>query len=179
MLTRSAAGIMGFALLFAAAVSAADVQLPAAGSRVRVRAQGVAPQPLIATLVAIEADRIAVKRWGSSEIVTIPKAAVERFEVSRGEGQRSRNAAIGALAGLVLGAALGAALGQDCGGPSAHFVCFSRTTTAFATGTVGAGAGAVIGLASGGETWEAVNARCLRSRQGPGAGVALAFSISF
>jgi hypothetical protein len=184
MVTRMAAGAIGLTLLCAAPPSAGDVELPAAGTHVRVKARGVAPRPVVGSLVAIEIDEITIRRSGSSEIVAIPRPAVERFEIRRSESRRSRGAGIGALVGLVVGAGAGIAAGQDCNRPHTSFVCISRSTSGFVLGTAGASLGALIGLVGApGEAWETIDPTRLRSSSLPGrlprTGMALAFSITF
>ena len=143
-----------------ATASTDDTEPSSPGRRIRVTHAPFTDPPVVGDLIAIEATSITLQRAGSSEIVTIPRGDVTRFEVSTKKRRKGRGAGIGALVGLGVGAAVGFAVGDDCGAPDApSLVCISRPASAAGVGLAGAGVGAVLGLlfAPRETVWETVN----------------------
>jgi hypothetical protein len=125
------------------------------GARVRVAAEAVAPKRMVGTLVRLDADSMQLRLSDVDELARVPREAITKVEISRGRRSRGRGALYGALAGLAVGA--GAVLATPrCEEPDCWEI-FSKGEGAALVGGLGAGLGALVGLAiPPGEKWESV-----------------------
>ena len=86
---------------------------------------------------------------GGGTTVTVPRAAVARYEVTKGRASRRRNVLLGLLVGAGVGAAIGLAVGSACDEePSGGFGgnCYMASEGGALVGLMfGAGGGAVVG----------------------------------
>ncbi len=97
------------ALLCPVTGSGEDVSLVTTGARVRVVAPRVAERPLIGVLLAVQGVDLILRKEGSADPVVVPRAAITKFEVSRGPKSKAKAALIGGAIGAAAGAILGAA----------------------------------------------------------------------
>ena len=143
------------------------------GVRIRVAAEAVAPKPLVGTLVRLDRDAMALRLADREELALVPRETITKVEVSRGRRSRGRGALFGALVGLAVGAiAVAATPGDD--------EMFTAAEATAMVGAMGAGLGALIGLAiPPGEKWESVptaHISVVPSRRGH---VRVALSVTF
>lgn len=54
---------------------------------------------------------------GKVEVITVPRTALTRLEVSRSRSRKGKGALIGALVGVGASVAMGLAAGEDCSNP--------------------------------------------------------------
>jgi hypothetical protein len=143
------------------------------GARVRVAAEAVAAEPLVGTFVRLDGNALALRLPDREELTVVPREAITKLEVSHGRRSRGRGALIGALAGFAVGAiAVAATPGDD--------EMFTAAEATAMVGAMGAGLGALIGLAiPPGEKWESVptaQISVVPSRRGH---VRVALSVTF
>ncbi len=135
----------------------------APGARVRVTAPLMAPEPLVGTVLKLDADTIFLTgvalRRGK---VAVPVASVKRLEVSRG---RSSLALQFAVIGFIAGAWIGANAVEN----QSFYSIDEPLATLAGVAVVGGVAGAVVGSAIGSEQWEVVPLDRLRSGMSRGA----------
>ena len=156
-------------LVFGSSSSAAAQQAPAApGARVRVWTQADAKgrpsgPKRTGRVTSISADTVVLQPEGSAGTTSIPLTSVTRLDVSHGPERWSRSALRGGAIGATVGALLGVLtqLGPlDTDAPECsrgQFFCDTERDFVFVAvslGGIGAAAGAVIGIARGGERWE-------------------------
>ena len=180
---RSAAA---FALLLAFSATVARGEEPSrtmsgaaslvVGSRLRVTAPGVSPQPIVGTLVEMS-EREVVISLSSSDRKAIPRSAMTLVERSEGrKGHAVKGLLIGGATGLGwVAIAVAAGPGGDGDGTSFAVVVGSIITGAAAL--IGAGIGASIRT----ERWTPVASSDLRLTLRPtkGRGVAAALTWSW
>ena len=138
------------------------------GSRVRVWTQADAKAhpsgpKTMGTVTLVSADTLVLQPEGSAGTTSVPLTSVTRLDVTRGPERWSRSAVKGGAIGATVGALLGVLtqLGPTDieGCDSEVFQCDRERDFVFAAvslGGIGAAAGAVIGIARGGERWERV-----------------------
>ena len=142
----------------------------AAGTRVRASAGG--REPVVGTLVSLDEATLAIKPDSGGPLLAIPRAEIQRFEVSTGRSGRGLHAFYGALIGAAAGALIGS--NQHSGyGPSK-----SETTTGVAA--IGLLLGAGIGaLVPPGEHWREYQLGSHRIALDPIAQRSLGLTVSF
>lgn len=128
--------------------SAQTAQTLPRGTRVRITPAPPA-RMVVGRLIAVTDSAFVVRRDRGD--LTIPRSAIQRFEVSRGTS-RGRSAGWGAYVGLVIGGVAGYAAGADhC---SDSWWCLKRPGAALLGATTGAATGSLIGLGVGSfERW--------------------------
>jgi len=89
--------------------SGEDTSPVTTGARVRVVASRVAERPFIGVLLAVKGVDLIIRKEGSADPVVVPRAAITKFEVSRGPKSKAKGALIGGAIGAAAGALLGAA----------------------------------------------------------------------
>ncbi len=161
------------------AASSALAQQPAIGERVRVKAlsEGLGrPIEIVGTLEQRASAYLIVRPPGAAP-ARIAWDDVWRFQVSRG---RHSNSGKGAMIGLGIGGALGLALGISLTGDDFFDVGAGDVALiSLQMGAMGAGIGALIGMASKSERWETVPPHAWRIQVAPdpGGGVALGVRV--
>ena len=161
-----------------ARAASADEPVPVPrGSRVRVGAPDRLRAPVIGTLVAADAETLMLTGTPSGESVSLPRASVASFELSRGRPRKVlRDAGVGLLVGAGLGALLAAGAHED------NFL-FSQSEEALiggiAFGTLGGALGLVVGIFDrGSERWTEIEASRVRVVIAPHSGGALQIGVS-
>ena len=110
------------------------------GTRVRIKASSIFPQPIVGTLESVH-DSILVFRSGQTAPLEIRLSQIERLEVSQG---KKSNAGTGALVGGLIGTAVGVVVGliiKEGADVQADLPVI--------TGAIGAGGGVLIGTLAG------------------------------
>jgi len=107
----------------------------------------------VGVITRSDLERLVVDS-GATEVVTVPRDAVVRYEVSKGRASRRRNVLLGVLVGGGVGAAIGFAAGNACHpepvAPNSGFPTFgncfmAREGGALAGLMIGAGGAAAVG----------------------------------
>ena len=170
--------LLGFAL--PNGITAQERSPVVEGARVRVSATEFGGKWCTGTLVEWSTDTLTVNCWRtverSWEEAQFPLSSISSLEVSRG---RKSNVGKGALIGGLLGAGAGLASGIIVANvfeeEEASIILLSMVSYGF----VGAGVGALIGLASKSDRWEEVPLDRLKvSIVGTKGTVVLAFSVT-
>ncbi|HET8644088.1 MAG TPA: tetratricopeptide repeat protein [Vicinamibacteria bacterium] len=149
------------------------------GSRVRVSAPTALKGMVVGTVSRIDERTVELTTEGSDRPLSLPAAAVTRFDVSQGQGKSPRLRY--ALVGLAVGAAAGAAYGNGCKFYDDFFEeCFEKRGVGKWAG-IGAGGGLVLGylagsLFGGGEKWTPAERMAIVPSRG---GVAVAVRLAF
>lgn len=160
------------------ALSAQETPTVAPGTRVRVWAPQLPDEKQAGTLVDLRGDTLFLQPELQADTVGIPRAAVTRLEISRGQRLHTGE---GAFLGFTIGAGAGALAGfligngQDCDGGCGGL-------GALVIGGIGAGAGLIIGTVVGGnmktDRWEEVPPYQFRVGVLPQRGGRIAFAAS-
>ena len=126
--------------------SAQAAQALPKGTRVRITPADPSPV-IVGELLAVSDSVLMVRRQRAAGDITIPRALVQRLEVSRGT-RRGANAGWGALVGLAIGGVVGYLSGNDNG----YWV--QRRGAAVLGAITGVAGGSLIGLLVGSvERW--------------------------
>lgn len=149
------------------------------GARVRVTTSDT-QETLVGTVAALKGDTLELADVDGGEGVaamrSVPLGAVRSLDVSRGSKGRS---GLFSLIGLGVGvvSALALCAGDNC---SDDFTPNTAQSAAI-LGVVGAGVGALVGLAARHEVWEPVSTGGLRVAAAPvrGRGIAVALTLRF
>ncbi len=165
----------------AVAQSAPDL---AVGSRVRLMAAAVSKEPLVGTVVRLDATSVELRTADQKQATLVPRHAITQAEVSLGRRSKKRHVLIGALIGGAAGAIAVLATPEESCDPNALFGCSSGPSQgegALIFGALGAAVGAGVGaLIPVGEEWQAAAAR---PRVGIGptrrGGVQISLSLGF
>lgn len=172
--------VSGF-VVFRSPAAAQEVPPVIPGTRVRVWAPQLPDDKQAGTLVALRSDTLFLQPELQADTVGIPRAAVTRLEISRGQRLHTGE---GAVLGFTIGAGAGALVGflvgngQDCDGGCGGL-------GALLYGGIGAGAGLIIGTVVGGnkktDRWEEVPTERFRVGFLPqrGGQIAVTASVSF
>lgn len=125
------------------------------GQRVRLTTDS---GPWIGTLVRQDSGGLTLQGPGLSDssVVTVSVDRIRRIDVSLG---RQSNAGKGAAIGFGVGATLGLVAGIACASSDSFLQCTTGDVVqaTLGAGLMGAGVGALIGLASNSEHWEPVS----------------------
>jgi len=135
--------------------TAKEMPNPKVGARVRLLARDLDPEPLIGTVVEIDDETLSLRVGEGETPAVVPREAITRLEVSAGRKSRGRGALIGAVVGGLVGAiALAATPEPSCGPNPWSCIGISKEEAAPAVIGLGAGVGALVGLAiTPGEKW--------------------------
>ena len=133
------------------------------GSRVRLVAAAVSPQPLIGTIVRLDATTLELQTADRKQPTLVPRDALTKIEISLGRRSRTRGVLVGALVGAAIGVIAVLATPEEPCQPSDILGCpafgISQGEGAVYIGGVGAVSGALIGsLIPPGERWKAATA---------------------
>lgn len=138
----------------------------APGDRVRVTAPSMDLEKGVGTVAALETDTLVVNTGERADALEVPLADVTKLEVHRGQKSRTGRGAligagVGALAGVATVAIACASTTGGCdfseSGGSDELSDLAVATALVLMGTVvGAGVGAIIGLATRVDRWQAV-----------------------
>jgi hypothetical protein len=160
MVLCKAVGVFVLVASFPGQTSAQSAHSPDAGSRVRLAAAAVSPEPLIGTIVSQDQTTLELQVADQQDPIVVPRDAITKMEMSTGRRSRGHGAWIGALAGGASGAIAVLATPEKPCDPGALFGCLriiSKGQAAAMLGGLGAGLGALIGMAiPPGEKWTAV-----------------------
>lgn len=159
--------VIALASFLAPPLWAAEVSRATLGSRVRVSASS--RSPIVGSLVGVEADRLLIAAADGAEPLAVPRASIQKFEMSHGPKSKAKGALVGGLIGAGLGAAWGVAASQkqSCDGLSLGeaFGCAAANdladdtaaNIAIGVGVLG-GLGAIVGaVVTHGERWHAAS----------------------
>jgi hypothetical protein len=148
--------VSGLVAVFHSPAAAQELPPVTRGMRVRVWAPDLPDERQAGTLVDLRGDTLFLQPELQADTVGIPRAAVTRLEISRGQRLLTGE---GAFLGFTIGAGAGALVGllvgngQDCDGGCGGL-------GALLYGGIGAGAGLIIGTIVGGnkktDRWEEV-----------------------
>jgi hypothetical protein len=149
------------------------------GARVRVTTSDT-HETLVGTVAALQGDKLELAGVdggaGVAVVRTLRLGVVRTVEVSRGSKGRS---GLFSLVGFGVGAASALALcaGDECTGDFGP----NTSQSAIFLGAVGAGVGALVGLAAKHEVWQPVSPATVRVAAAPlrGRGIALALTLHF
>lgn len=148
-------------------VSGGEASLPVLGPRVRVTAPGVSGKRLVGTLLAMDDTTLTLQPQKGTDVLEVPRSAINRIELSRRPSRRGKGAGIGALVGLGAAVIIGLAAGDDCGSlpePAPGWagftdalnrnLCMGKGETAVMSAILTIPTGALLGMAAaGGEKW--------------------------
>jgi len=147
-------------LVMAVGATGAAQEMPSLreGARVRLLARDLYPEPLIGTVVEIDDETLSLRLGDRETPALVPREAITRLEVSAGRKSRGRGALFGAVIGGLVGAiALAATPEPSCGPNPWSCIGVSKGEAAPAVIGLGAGVGALVGLAiTPGEKWTVV-----------------------
>ena len=185
MTCRIVAAVLPISLLVPALAPAAEDASSPVGARIRVTAPSVSDQlfesgvpRIVGTLVALDDESLSMKIASRRDPIVVPRASVEKLQVSRRRGKKLW----GALGGLAVGTSIGLASSTKgssfCGSQS-----LSGCDAAMSVLVLGVPLGIVGFLAAPGEKWEDAplpsTALGLSIAPTRGRGFAAALSISF
>lgn len=140
---RATSTVLLALLLVVGVASAQTAKTLPRGTRVRITA--AVPRPLVGRLIAVTDSAVVVRRDMGN--LTIPRAEIQRVEVSRGTS-RAASALWGALIGLGIGGGIGLVSWYTSNEGSNALV--TSATQAFAVGAIyGTPIGTIIGFAVG------------------------------
>lgn len=148
------------------------------GTRVRVTAPDVASGKIAGTIIiTVKADTLELKVKGKIRPLVIPLGSITRLEVSRG---RKSAAGWGAAIGFGIGAGWIAVLAATLPHEPAEASSAGEVARGIAvSGGIGAGLGALVGLAIRSDSWEEVPLDRVPVGVLPQCGRGSAFSVSF
>jgi hypothetical protein len=138
---------------------AGQARTVAEGDRVRVTLRhGAAARRLVGRITAVGRDTLFLNAEGQTAPMAIPKATIEKLEISTGQhGNAGRGALIGLGVGAIGGGIVGAADASHCNN-SQSFCLFSSggemAIVATVFGAIGTVLGAVVGAISRSDRWE-------------------------
>ena len=160
MVLCKALGVFVLVASFPSQTFAQSADSPDAGSRVRLEAAAVSPEPLVGTIVTQDQTTLELQVADQEDPIVVPRDAITKMEMSTGRRSRGHGAWIGALVGGASGAIAVLATPEKPCNPNVAFGCLriiSKGAGATLLAGLGAGVGALIGLAiPPGEKWTAV-----------------------
>jgi hypothetical protein len=146
-------------------------------ARVRITAPMVAANPIVGTVVSVDARNLVLRRTDRNWLSQVPLVSIKRLEVSQGRQSSGKRALKGAGLGMLCGGAVGMLTGilaaasydnhdsGDIGLPS------NKLFVLIFSPSLGAGVGLIGGTIWGAlprERWSAVSMPSIRQGLGPG-----------